>query len=337
MNPKALYFRLGIFIVLAITALVALAVVLGTGSLFQKNITAESYFNESVQGLEVGSKVLFRGVMVGNITRLTFTYVKYEQERSPGERKPYVLVEFMIRPELVGGMNAKRVDLQKVIRDHVDRGLRVRHAPQGVTGLSYLEVDYTDPKTNPPLPIDWEPEHLYIPSTRSTVGRIVTATEELVRRLGSVDVEGFVTNVNMLALALTRQVEDLQVERLSRETLTLVGDLRQTNQRLQRILASPAWDDTPRDVAAAARDAAVAAARVRKMTESEDFHKALTQMQQTLTRIDRMVAGRENDVAVTLNNLRQITDNLRDLSENAKRYPSGVIFGEPPKRDPRPR
>ena len=30
-------------------------------------------------------------------------------------------------------------------------------------------------------------------------------------------------------------------------------------------------------------------------------------------------------------------DNLRDLSENAKRYPSGVIFGEPPKKDVRPR
>ena len=40
-------------------------------------------------------------------------------------------------------------------------------------------------------------------------------------------------------------------------------------------------------------------------------------------------------MAATLNNLRQITDNLRELSENAKRYPSGVLFGEPPKRDKR--
>jgi paraquat-inducible protein B len=38
-------------------------------------------------------------------------------------------------------------------------------------------------------------------------------------------------------------------------------------------------------------------------------------------------------VAASLNNLRQITDNLRDLSENAKRYPSGVLFGEPPKHE----
>ena len=36
-------------------------------------------------------------------------------------------------------------------------------------------------------------------------------------------------------------------------------------------------------------------------------------------------------LATTIDNLRQISDNLRDLTEDAKRYPSGVIFGAPPR------
>jgi hypothetical protein len=56
-----------------------------------------------------------------------------------------------------------------------------------------------------------------------------------------------------------------------------------------------------------------------------------------MSRLDKMLAGRENDIAVTLNNMRQISDNLRELSENAKRYPSGVIFGEPPRQERRGR
>jgi ABC-type transporter Mla subunit MlaD len=88
-----------------------------------------------------------------------------------------------------------------------------------------------------------------------------------------------------------------------------------------------------RDAAVVGHDAAEAAARIRKIAESEQFQKILTQLDHSLSRIDRFVAGHENDVAVTINNLRQISDNLRELSENAKRYPSGVIFGEPPKRD----
>jgi len=334
---KATYFRLGIFILLAAGAFVALAVVLGAGSLFRKDLVLESYFDESVQGVDVGSKVLFRGVMVGNVTRLTFTYVKYQLDRPPSKRARYVLIEFVVRPQLIGAIDASKDDLIRVIRGEVEKGLRVRQVPQGVTGLSYLELDYADPRKHPPLPFDWEPEYLYVPSSLSTVGRIVSGAEELVRRLSSVDVAGFVTNVDTLATTLTRKAEELEVGRLSKEVIALVSELRQTNQRVQKILATPAWDAVPRDAAAAASDAAVAAARLRKLAESEDFPKVLNQLTQTLNRIDRILAGRENDIAVTLNNLRQITDNLRDLSENAKRYPSGVIFGEPPKKDQRAR
>lgn len=337
---KRLYFRLGVFILLAAGALVALAVVLGTGSLLRRNVALETYFNESVQGVEVGSKVLFRGVLVGNITRLTFTYVKYQLDRPPEQRSRYVLVEFNIRPELVGAGAVSQEELVRVIRGEVDKGMRVRQEPQGVTGLSYLELDYVDPASNPPLKFDWTPDNVYVPSARSTVGRIVSGAEQLVQRLSSVDVEGFVTNVNRLAVTLEQKVEELQVERLSNEAAGLLGDLRGVSARMRTILASPAWEEAPKnigvaaeDVTAAARDAAAAAARIRQLSESQEFRKTLQQFQQTLARIERVVAGRENDIASTLANLRQITDNLRDLSENAKRYPSGVIFGDPPKPD----
>ena len=344
MNGNRSYFRLGVFILLAIATLVVLIIVLGTGSLLRKDVAAETYFNESVQGLDVGSKVLFRGVLVGSLTKLSFTYVKYEREKPPAQRKRYVLVEFVVRPQLLGAMDIGRDELVRLVQGEVERGLRVREVPRGVTGLSFLEIDYTDPKSNPPLPIDWQPQNLYVPSTRSTVGRIVSATEELVRRLGSVDVEGFVTNVNVLAETLTEKVDELDLERISNEAVGLVADLRKTNQRLQKILANPAWDEAPRDignasrdVSTAARDTAAAAARVRKIAESEQFQKTIDQLQRTMSRLERVLAGRENDIAATLNNLRQITDNLRDLSENAKRYPSGVLFGEPPRAEPKGR
>jgi paraquat-inducible protein B len=50
-----------------------------------------------------------------------------------------------------------------VIRGEVEKGLRVRQVPQGVTGLSYLELDYADPTSNPPLAFEWNPEHVYVP------------------------------------------------------------------------------------------------------------------------------------------------------------------------------
>jgi ABC-type transporter Mla subunit MlaD len=335
MTRKQLYFRLGIFILLASGALIALVIVLGAGNLFRKEIALESYFDESVQGMDAGSKVLFRGVAVGSIRRLSFTYVRYQLERPPAERKPYVLVDFVIRPELIGAGGLSPDELTRVIRGEVEKGLRVRQVPQGVTGLAYLELDYADPAANPPLPFDWDPQYVYVPSARSTVSRIVSGAEELMRRLTSVDIEGFVTNVTGLAVTLDKKVNELQVERISREATGLVSDLHQVTQRLQKILADKAWDEAPRELAGASRDAAVAAARIRQFAESDELRKSLARLQQTLAHIDRAIAGRENDVAATLSNLRQITDNLREVSESAKRYPSGVIFGEPPKPEQR--
>jgi hypothetical protein len=54
-------------------------------------------------------------------------------------------------------------------------------------------------------------------------------------------------------------------------------------------------------------------------------------MERTLGRLDRLFGGRETDLGTTLENLRQITDNLRDITEDAKRYPSNVLFGAPPR------
>src|SRR5918912_1533840 len=119
MKPNRAYFRLGAFILLAVAALVTLVIVLGTSSLFRNDLVAETYFNESVQGLEVGSKVLFRGVRVGNLTKMSFTYMKYERDKPANQRKPYVLVEFVVRPQLLGAMDVSRDELVKIINGEV--------------------------------------------------------------------------------------------------------------------------------------------------------------------------------------------------------------------------
>ena len=150
------------------------------------------------------------------------------------------------------------------------------------------------------------------------------------------------TNVNLLAVTLERKAERAGAGAHLERGHRLAGRLRQTSRAVcrrscQRRLGRGAKGD--RQCVARLRRLGTTQRwpprGIRKIAESEEFQQDLTQLQQTLARIDRLVAGRENDVAVTLNNLRQITDNLRELSENAKRYPSGVIFGEPPKQDKR--
>ena len=54
MSQKANYFKLGLFVIGAIVALIAVLLIIGTGRFFERRITIETYFKESVQGLDIG-------------------------------------------------------------------------------------------------------------------------------------------------------------------------------------------------------------------------------------------------------------------------------------------
>lgn len=346
MSAKANYFKLGVFVIAAIAAGIAVVLIIGSGRWLQPRFTIETYFNESVQGLDIGSKVKYRGVNVGEVTRITFTYVRYELDRPISERMRYVLVEAQVQPRLVGGRAVGDITRPENASQEVERGLRMRLTPQGITGTNYLEMDYVEP-IPPPLPVDWTPDNTYIPSAPSTVMQFVTAASEIIDRLHRLDVEATVQNLNRLLSTLNERVGDLNTKsinqraerlldrldstvagldtrRLSQEATGLMNELRTTNNELRQTLANPAWQKLP-------EDASAAIARVRTIVDDPNLPRTLSSLTRTLGRLDRIFGGSEADLTSTIENLRQITDNLRDLTEEAKRYPSGVLFGRPPR------
>jgi paraquat-inducible protein B len=261
------------------------------------------------------------------------------------ERLRYVLVEAQLQPKLLGGRVAREITGAESMPAEVERGLRVRSAPQGITGTNYLEIDYVDP---PPalVPIDWTPENAYIPSAPSTVTALVNSASEIMERLHKLDVEGTVGNLNTLMVTTNEKIaaidtkslseradrvlakvehtlDNFAAKKLSDETLALLADLRGTNAELKKTLANPALQKLPDETAAAI-------ARVRAIIDDPNLPKTIAHLSQTLGRLDRILGAGESDLTVTVENLRQITDNLRDLSEDTKRYPANVIFGRPP-------
>ena len=157
MSTQVNYFKIGIFVIAAVLIGVVSIIVLGAGSLFQKTVMIETYFEESVQGLEDGSPLKFRGVGIGKIAEITLVGKEYPTNRR------YVLIRANL---LVDTLRVKSTPLTRAdMKDEIEKGLRVRLSFQGLTGSAYLEMDYMDPKLYPPLDIDWKPVHCYIPST----------------------------------------------------------------------------------------------------------------------------------------------------------------------------
>ncbi|MCZ8343558.1 MAG: MlaD family protein [Leptospira sp.] len=310
MNPaNKSYFKVGIFVLISFSVLVGFMIIFTAGSLFQRTLRLETYFDESVQGLDIGSPVKHRGVKVGTVQEITFVQNEYADKLTEDTNLlygRYVVIKMSV-PNFVKGVYGD--DLKKTIQRMIVSGLRVRLASQGLTGTAYLEVDYLNPEKNPPLVIGWEPKSLYIPSAPSTISRFTASVDKFFDKLEKADVERILVGVNELLKNLNQAVVDAKLGDLGKESVLLLSDLRKTNSELKSILASPEAQNAPKK-----------------------FDQTVTQLQGTIKRLDSIMASNQGDISTAIENLRIASEDLKEVTANAKKYPSQFLFGEAPNK-----
>ncbi|MEO5730037.1 MAG: MlaD family protein, partial [Byssovorax sp.] len=70
MSAPTNHWKLGLFVVVGVVLTLTTVAVLGARSLRKEVSRYVSYFDESVQGLEVGSPIKFRGVTIGTVGKI---------------------------------------------------------------------------------------------------------------------------------------------------------------------------------------------------------------------------------------------------------------------------
>lgn len=332
MSTSTNHFKLGLFLLAAVALLVGALLFLGAGRMFRPQTMFETYFNESVQGLELGSTVKFRGVNVGSVRRIAFTGSQYQGALPVSERLPFILVEFALDEREVGPDLARQ--FREDIGDQVKRGLRARLSQQGITGVAFLELDVVEPERNPSLPFDWTPRNPHIPSMPSRLSRIFESTEKFFGKFEEVDVALVFTNVNNALVSLRRTLDNADTGAISGQVTNFLAELRATNQRLSDLLDQPGWKQLPADAAQTLATARETIAGLHAALEKADLAAVAAQATQTLRQIQTLAAGRDGEIDEILQNLASLTENLRAVSELARQYPSFLLFGQPPARKP---
>jgi paraquat-inducible protein B len=195
----------------------------------------------------------------------------------------------------------------------VGQGLRLQLSRSPITGTSFLAADFFDPAKRPLMPISWQPEVLYIPSTPSTLAALSSAADRLLQRLEELRVEEIVGNLNALLVALTDTVKSLDLPELKEAGNSLLADLRRTSAELRGTVT--------------AADLPALTSRVRETAD---------QASATLEKVGRAVDGGRYDLEMTLENLRVTSENLRELTDTLRAQPSLLLRGGPPERSDAP-
>ncbi|WP_019589448.1 MULTISPECIES: MlaD family protein [unclassified Thioalkalivibrio] len=326
------HFRLGLFILGGLAALVIILLIATAGNFFRPSMMIETYMDSSVQGLEVGAPVKFRGVQIGEVTRLGFTSVEYEQDVPPAERKRYVLVRARLWPDRFATTPQEALFEDDVLEQLVEAGLRVRMAAQGITGMNYLEADFADPAEHPPLDHPWDPEYAYLPSAPSITMQFIEYAEKLLERIDDIDIEGVVGNLNSLLVNLDDTVSSIDVEGIAGRADDLIGELETTATSAERIMESVENLLDHPDTQALPGETRETMRQLRRTAEQAEIGELVARIEGMVERLDRGVEVNEAKLAETLEELQSTTRSLRSLSEDVRRNPAGTLFGAPPPR-----
>jgi len=335
---RPLYLRVGILVLVGLGLAVGFVLFLTSGTLRGEMRMFETYVRESVAGLDVGAPVRFRGVQVGRVTELGLVSVVYGgQTRGVEEAASrLVLVRFAVDPARYG---------TAPIEDAIRAGLRVRIASTGVTGLSYLEVDFADPARAPIQEVPWEPRFPVIPSMPSTITQVTSAAERLMTRMSELDLEALLANATGL-LADLRGLVGAQGDLGS-----VLHEAAETMSALREAIQGAELAATVRDIRAAARQVAAAGEAAERLVAApevgaaaasigraaEDLRGAAARLPAVIASLEaalRAIRGTTGDaqaeLAPLLRDLRATAASLRDTAEALRRSPSQSLFGAPP-------
>lgn len=142
-QKRSTHFKLGVLALATLAAIAIAALALGLTALRRPKASYHTYFDESVQGLGLGSPVKFRGVAIGTVSAIDI---------APDDRHVHVTLALDTR-------SAGAFDVRP--------GMRTQLASMGITGVKLVEIDLVDPELHPPPALDFEPPAAYIPSRPS--------------------------------------------------------------------------------------------------------------------------------------------------------------------------
>lgn len=363
MSKKANTTAIGLFVIGAVLLAMAGIVIFGGGKFFVKKYNYVAYFSGSVKGLNMGAPVLWNGVKVGEVTKISMEF----DAKEVAMRIPVVFQmsrgnSNIVNREYYEGINKTTQD--EILIDLVNRGLRAQLAPQSViTGLLYVKLEFF-PESESTLvgqeSLGSDLELTEIPTVPSDMEALARTFENLPLKQIAQNLADMTSGIDKLVnsphiAAILTSVEgatatlDQTMTSLDKQLVSLAGDLKIVIQNTNRLVnnlnrqvdpvAQGLIDTT--DAATGALNQAEetfsltqgpAAELVADIQQAVDAAtQALEQANTTMQAIDTL-AGEDSETIYTLNTaleeIAMAARSIRAVAEYLERHPESLLRGK---------
>ncbi|MGA6974866.1 MAG: MlaD family protein [Candidatus Binatus sp.] len=223
----------GAFVLGAIGLILVAIVVFGSGNLFSKTHEFVIYFAGDINGLRVGAPVKFKGVEIGQVSRIRLR-LEQDVDQLNGQLKADVRIPVVIEldEEKIVSHGGTAIDLSDphTVPNLIREGLRAQLGSDSfVTGLMYVALDI-DPST--PIHMVAPPGSPLqeIPAIPNTLEQAQAVAVRIFERLDKVD-------FNAVFTQMTGMLDSIRELAASPALKQVVANSEKTREQLDRTLA----------------------------------------------------------------------------------------------------
>jgi len=300
---------IGAFVLGAIALAVIGITIFGSGRLFKKTSTFVMYFPGSVDGLNVGAPVKFKGVEIGSVTQIRINLGEY---RTQDARIP-VFVEIDEARATQQGAETNADYVHTLIHD---RGLRAQLQPQSLlTGLLFVQLDlFPDTPIVTVLPPD--SPYREVPTIPTTLAQAQETITRILAKLEKADIESMLATAREALEGIRSAVTSPELRQFEAALPGTLANVDQTVTSFRQLATRLDGETGP--LIANLRQAATHA--------DETLHE----WKGTATRLNGALepdSALRNQLTTALDELTGAARSVRLLADFLERNPSAVLRG----------
>ncbi len=295
MSKQANKTMIGAFVVSAVILAVAGVVIFGSGKIFKRTVKYVLYFDGSINGLNKGSPVVWRGVKIGTVIDITLE----ADTRDLSIRIP-VIIE--VEPDKIKTVKGKRDTEDKAIQRMIKSGLKAQLQMQSfVTGMLMIDLDFRP--DSPVKLVDTDNIYQEIPTVPSTM-------ESLTKQLSKFPFKDMLKK-------LQSTITGIEKIATSPEILEGIHSMNQTIKDAQKVIKRV--DSKVDGLADSIRNAATATTEAVKQAQS-----TLVTAENALGKNSEIV----KQVNETLRELSNAANSIDNLADYLERHPESLLKGK---------
>jgi phospholipid/cholesterol/gamma-HCH transport system substrate-binding protein len=302
MSDKSSKFLIGLFVITGALICAVIIIWVGASGIFTKGSLYTTYFDESVQGLQVDSAIKYRGVEIGKV-------------QSIGVAPDYRMIEVLMKIDLEGELQKKTIATLKTA---------------GITGIVFIELDQleTGDLANSPK-INFKSSYPVVPSRRSEISRFKDDTGVILKNIKDIDLKGISDQLKNTSKAIENFVDGKRINNIMTNLESTSTNLNQAISRINKTIADGKVDRAVNETLGVLSDGRQLIGQVKKDIDSLNLKEKSSRTDALLKDIDKKSKAITNELQDTSEHLRVTSENLQKLSDNLRRHPSELIFSKP--------